>query len=163
MKVVLDTGFVSSLFKINKLGLVKKFFGTDAVYIPNAVLVELSKGKFFKDFVSVISSDEKKITKECWVIVLDVEAIDNENIGLGEREAIALSRKLNAILLIDDQTAKKVAETENLEAFDLNMFLQACKGMGLIDSKEMKTIIEDLRTKDFYKFKKGILKELLSW
>ncbi|MEA3254483.1 MAG: hypothetical protein U9Q22_01445 [Candidatus Altiarchaeota archaeon] len=150
------------MFKINKLSLVKKFFGADVVYIPNAVLVELSKGNFFKDFVSVINSDEKEITKERWVVILDVEAMDNENIGLGEREAIALARKLDAILLIDDQTAKKVAETEKLEAFDLNMFLQACKGKELIDPKEMKTIIEDLETKDFYKFKKEILKELLS-
>lgn len=57
MKIVLDTGFISSLFKINRLDLLKKFFDVKTASTPNAVLVELSKARFFKDLLLKITPD----------------------------------------------------------------------------------------------------------
>jgi predicted nucleic acid-binding protein len=161
MKVVLDTGIISSLFKIGRLYLVRRFFGAGDVHIPKAVLIELAKTRFFQDFVPLLLTDGKCSSEERWIIVCTVEPIDNERIGLGEREAISLARKLNAVLLIDDQAAKRVAESEEVEAFDLAMFLKACKMGGLIDSEELRRIIQGLRVYDHYQFSKEVIKELL--
>ncbi len=163
LKIVLDTGFLSSLFKIKKLELVKNFFGVNCVYIPNAVLVELSKSKFFADFASIVASCEDKTSENRWVVVLNTKTtgIIDEKFGSGEREATAIAKELNAVLLIDDRTAKKAAAENNINAFSLDMFLKACKVNGLIDAEEMKKILADLEEKDNYQFKEEIENELI--
>lgn len=161
MKVVLDTGIISSLFKIDRLYLVRRFFSAGNVYIPKAVLIELAKSRFFQNFVPLLLTDGKCSCEERWIIVSPARPIDNESIGSGEREAISLAKKLNAFLLIDDQAAKRVAESEGVEAFDLAMFLKACKMRGLIDSGDMKKIIQGLKSYDHYQFSKEVIKELL--
>ena len=161
MKVVLDTGIISSLFKIDRLDLVKGFFGSGNVYIPNAVLIELAKSRFFQNFVPLLLTDGKCSCEEHWIIVSPAGPVDNESIGSGEREAISLAKKLKAVLLIDDQAAKRVAESEEVEAFDLAMFLKACKMRGLIDSGDMRKIIQGLKAYDHYQFSKEVIKELL--
>lgn len=163
MKVVLDTGFISSLFKINRLDLAKKFFNVKTVCIPNAVLVELSKARFFKEFLSKIALDQDSIDDDRWIIVLDSDSLESTNFGAGEREAIKLAMDLEAILLIDDQPAKDKAIEIGVKAFDLTMFLQACKEKSLISKKEMKTIIRDLKEKDYYEFKKSVERKLIEY
>ncbi len=127
MKVVFDTGFISSLFKINRLNLVKKLFNVKAISIPNAVLIELTKARFFKGFLSIIAPNYEGITDDRWIIVEGSNPIDDTDLGMGEREAISLALSRGAVLLIDDHAAKEKAIEMGVEAFDLNMFLQACK------------------------------------
>ena len=165
LKIVLDTGFLSSLFKIKRLELLKRFFCVNCVYIPNAALKELSRSKFFAEFVSLVASGEDKADENKWIVSLNTKTteITDERFGPGEREAIALAKELNALLLIDDQSAKKAAEENNINAFSLDVFLKACKAKGLIDAKEMKKILADLKEKDNYNFKSEIEKELMEY
>lgn len=156
-------GFISSLFKINRLDLVKKFFNVKTVCIPNAVLVELSKARFFKEFLSKIALNQDSIDDDRWIIVLDSDSLEGTDFGAGEREAIKLAMDSEAILLIDDQPAKDKAIEIGVKAFDLTMFLQACKEKGLITKEEMKTIIRDLKEKDYYEFKKSIERKLIEY
>jgi len=159
LKLVLDTSFISSLFKINRLELVKRFFGVKFIYIQNAVLRELSKSKFFAEFVSLIASSEDKVDENRWVVTLNALGIKDEKLGPGEMEAIALAKDLNAVLLIDDRLARKAAEKKGVETFSLDMFLKACKTNGLIDIEDMKKIIKDLKEKHNYKFREDIKME----
>ncbi len=161
MNVVFDTGFISSLFKINRLYLVKKLFNVKAASIPNAVLIELTEAKFFKDFLSIVASNYSSIVDDRWIIVEESNSIKDVYIGTGEREAISLALSRDAVLLIDDQAAKEKAIEMGVKAFDLNMFLQACKEKGLIPQEEMKTIIRDLKEKDYYDFKNSVERGLL--
>lgn len=85
------------------------------------------------------------------------------DLGMGEREAISLTLSKGAILLIDDQIAKERAIEMGVKAFDLNMFLHACKEKGLISREEMKAIIRDLKEKDHYDFKNSVEKGLLKY
>lgn len=71
MKVVLDTGFISSLFKINRLSLIKKLFNVKTVSIPNAVLRELTDARFFREFLSIVAPSYSGITDDRWIIVED--------------------------------------------------------------------------------------------
>jgi predicted nucleic acid-binding protein len=163
MKVVLDTGFISSLFKINRLDLVKKLFNVKTASIPNAVLIELTDARFFKDFLSIVAPSYSGITDDRWIIVEDSKPIEVMDLGMGEREAISLALSKRTILLIDDQTAKEKAIEMRVEAFDLNMFLQACKDKGLIPQGEMEAIITALKEKDYYNFKNSVEKGLLKY
>lgn len=161
MKVVLDTSFLSSLFKVGRLGLVRDFFGASSAYIPDAVFKELSKTNFFKDFITLIASDDKKADKERWVVVLDSEGIEGIELGSGEKAAIALAKRLNGVLLIDDRKAKMIAKEHGIKAYDLHAFLYSCKKRGIVDKNAMADIIQDLKAKDYYEFKASIEKELL--
>ena len=55
--------------------------------------------------------------------------------GMGREKQFPPAKELNALLLIDDRTAKKAAEENNINAFSPDMFLKACKAKGLIDVK----------------------------
>lgn len=132
---------------------------------PYSVLKELSKSKFFAEFVSLVASGEDKADENRWVVAINTKTtgLIDERFGYGEREAIALAKELNALLLIDDRTAKKAAEENSINAFSPDMFLKACKAKGLIDAKEMKKILADLKEKDNYNFKEEIEKELMKY
>lgn len=163
MKVVFDTGFISSLFKIDRLNLVKKLFHVKTASIPNAVLKELTEARFFKEFLSIVASSYSGITDERWIIIEDCKPIEDIGLGMGEREAISLALTAGAILLMDDQIAKDKALELGVETFDMTMFLQACKEKGLVMQKEMKAILRDLKEKDGYEFKKSIEIKLLDY
>ena len=93
LKIVPDTWVLSSLFKIKQMELIRKFFGVSRIYIPNAVLKELSRSKFFKEFTSLIAPCKEKVNENRWVVILDIDTpvIRNERFGQGEIEAITLA------------------------------------------------------------------------
>lgn len=163
MSVVLDTSICSSLFKIKKLGLVKEFFNVKAAYIPEAVLEELSKTDFFKEFAGIIAPSFEEASNKSWIVVEKIEPLEDLELGPGERGAIALAKRINGVLLVDDKLAKKKAKEHSISAFDLTAFLNSCKGKGLIDKNTMRVVIQDLKRKDYYSFRKEIEKQLLKY
>ena len=68
MIIVCDTDFLSSLLKINRLELVKDFFGEENLCIPIAVLSEIAKTELITD---VLNKD--------WIKVKKVSEVDFKN------------------------------------------------------------------------------------
>jgi predicted nucleic acid-binding protein len=147
MKIILDTGFLSSLVKIGKLQLIKDFFGVGGLYIPKAVLNELSRGK--------------PLETPTWIRVAKSKGLKRPDLGLGESEAISLAKETGSILLIDDRRARDVAVGLGVVTFDLPTFLLACKERGLLNKQEVKGVIEGLKERDYYIFETGVEEELL--
>jgi len=52
--IILDTDFLSSFLKIDKLDLVRNFFGED-LYIPISVLKEISQTELIKKLIEIFS------------------------------------------------------------------------------------------------------------
>lgn len=151
MTVVIDTSFISSLFKAGYVNLIKEFFKESEIFISTGVLKELSESEFFSEL----------IPQNKWVKVKKSSAIKNKSLGLGERQTIKLAMDLNAIALIDDRKAKAIAIKKSIKTFDLPQFLLACKETQTINKKQLKKILKKLKEKDHYKLKKTIKKELL--
>ena len=158
MPVVLDTGFLSSLHKIGRLGLVKSCFENEDVLIPRAVYAELLRFAFKRRLP--IALDVASATY--WIKVVATKPIADERLGLGEREAIALAERKKAMLLIDDVAAKRIAQQRKVGCVGLASFLLTCKKDGLLDKKEMQKLLNDLKEKDFYEFSGDIKKLLLA-
>jgi len=59
------------------------------------------------------------------------------------------------------EKAEKIAEREGLSVFNIPELLLLCKEKGLIDKEEIKQIIEELKDKDRYHFKKEVEEVLL--
>ena len=156
--IIVDTGFISSLFKINRLELVKRHFKAKYVVIPHAVFEELSKTVFFAELIQFIAVNEDSLDEKHWILVKKAEIeIDEEKLGSGEKEAISLAKKHNALLLIDDRTARSVAKSENVMTATLPEFLLDCKDARSLSKDDISIIIGLLEEKDFYKFKKEVL------
>jgi predicted nucleic acid-binding protein len=79
-------------------------------------------------------------------------------LGIGEREAIALAKELNARLLIDDREARKQAERLGVPDFGSLSVLKQAKEMELIDA--VKPVLDDLISTGTY-ISKGLYNEFL--
>ena len=114
--IIVDTGFLSSLYKINRLELIKKHFKVDYIVISNATFLELSKTKFFTELMRHIAIDEDLLDEKYWILIKKSDIkISDERLGNGEKEAISIAlaeKNQDALLLIDDRTARAVAKRD---------------------------------------------------
>ena len=166
--IVVDTGFFSSLHKINQLNLILKAFDTYFVVIPTQVYNELKKSPSLEvEKLCVFSKNE--VTEKKFVIVEDAE-INNElftepelsSLGCGELACICLAKKQRGnIFLIDDRRAAQVAKSKKLKVVSLPAFLMYCKGNQIVSKSEIVNIIDLLKEKDFYEFTEEVKEELL--
>lgn len=163
MKIVVDTGFLSSLAKIDKLELIVEFFDTEEFSVPVQVVDELKKSKIYESISDEIIDEESDGKIKIEEIEVNYSKLDysRERYGKGEVACIELSREED-VTLIDDRDAKKLAEQEGKNCYDLPTFLLSCKKKGVLDTEEMQNIIEDLENEDHYKFTDEIEQKLVS-
>ena len=161
--IIVDTGFLSSLYKINRLELIKNHFKVDYIVISNATFIELSKTKFFTELMRYITIDEDLLDEKYWILIKKSDIkISDKRLGNGEKEAIsiALSEKnQDVLLLIDDRAARAVAKREGVMTATLPEFLLDCREARSLSKEELSVIIDLLRKRDLYKFKKKRLDE----
>ena len=162
--IIVDTGFLSSLYKINRLELIKKHFKVDYIVISNATFIELSKTKFFTELMRHIAIDEDLLDEKYWILIKKSDIkISDERLGNGEKEAISIAlveKNQDVLLLIDDRTARAVAKREGIMTATLPEFLFDCREARSLSKEELSVIIDRLEKKDFYKFKKNVLMRL---
>ena len=158
LHVVIDTDFLSSFLKIDRIGIIKEFFNVESVSIPVAVFTEIGK----TDLVDIlVGTDWIKIKTVKDSAYSDFDAEDFNVLGAGERECMGLCKSLSPhILLINDKKARQVAVNGNIAVLNISGFLLACKKSGFVGNDELSGIIYDLKNKDYFEFSKGEL-ELL--
>jgi predicted nucleic acid-binding protein len=129
MIVVSNTTPILSLYKIERLGLLRSLF--DQVMVPRAVYNEvaiLGKGKRGHDALDMAE----------YIIVKDMQntlAADllRSQLDYGEAEAIVLAKELGAdLLILDEKKARKVAQANRMPVIGTIGVLQAAKDKGLI-------------------------------
>lgn len=157
MRIVFDSSFFSSLFKIERLDLVRECLNPEDAFIPKAVYSELLKFDFFKKLPVSFG----KPTDTNWIAIVEIIPFPDERFGLGEREAIALAKGENALLLIDDFAASRFAQQKGVLTLSIASFLLLCKERALLSKAELLKIISDLREKDHYEFSAAVKKKLL--
>lgn len=152
--IILDTDFLSAFLKIGKLDLIKEFYGVRELVIPTAVQREIAE----TDLINLLNNlDYVKVTP----IVKKKFGDDEFRLGEGEKETISLAR-LNDLVLMDDKKACEVAEKHKIKTVNIPGFLLSLKRTGFTTQKEINDIIEKLRKKDYYSFRKEDEKELKS-
>ena len=126
-----DSSPIINLGKQGFLELLKKCFGK--VIVPKAVFVEIMK----RENSTEAKSFEKGIN-ERWIIVERVDispVIETKNLGIGEKEAVSLAAKMNYLLLMDDDNAKKYASILNIESHGtiFVIFLSVLKKLKFVE------------------------------
>ena len=151
MIIIIDTDFLSSLLKINRLEIVRDLFNEENVDIPVAVLNEVAKTELIADLVS---KDWVKVRKEKEGDLRKMER-DKEfaNLGSGEKECMVLCKQIRgSILLISDNKARKIANKNDIMVLNIPAVLLACKQMKILNTEDIVAIIRDLKEKDYYEF-----------
>ena len=152
MLVVADTGPIISLLEIHHLDILEKMY-PDYV-IPGAVYKELlnyrSASLFTEELEKIkLHISNPKSVPEDW----------KKEFGIGESESIALVRELNAdYFLVDDNDARKFAESMSILCFGTISLLSRAKSQGLIP--ELKNLFEILSNKRRF-FSKEIIAKVL--
>jgi predicted nucleic acid-binding protein len=159
--ILLDTDFLSSFLKIDCCDLIRSLYQVDQVFIPAAVHRELAPTDLLTRLLSIP-----------WISVWPEESSSTEvsppdpgfgALGLGERACILLARSTpDSVLMMNDNLARRFAQTQGIEVVSIPAFLMACKMAGLVDPEEMARIIEDLKVKDFFEFKVEVRNQLLA-
>lgn len=138
MIVVSNSTILIGLARINKLDLLKKLFSK--VYIPDAVFDELTQTKKIgASDIKNASYLERKSPKDVKEVALLLGNLDR-----GEAEVLALSKELNAdLVLVDEEKARKVVVIAGFEVMGLMGVLLVAKRYGLL--KDIKPLIEELK------------------
>lgn len=163
MKIIVDTGFLSSLAKIDRLDLITEFFGSEEFSVPTQVLDELKRSEVYGKISDEVIREEGDGEIRIDAIEIDYSQLNysRERYGKGEIACIELSREKD-VILIDDRDAKRLAKQEGKNCYDLPTFLLSCKKKDILDSKEMQKILKDLKNEDRYQFTDKIKQKLVS-
>jgi predicted nucleic acid-binding protein len=162
MKVIVDTGFLSSLAKIDRLELITEFFGVEGFSVPTQVIDELKKSEVYELVSDEIIREESDGSIRTEIIEIDYSQLDysRERYGKGEIACIELPGEED-VVLIDDRDAKRLARQEGKSCYDLPTFLLSCKKKGLLDKEEMQKVLKDLENEDHYRFTDEMEEKLL--
>jgi hypothetical protein len=143
--VVVDSSALITLARVGRLDLLRRVAGD--VHIPDAVFDEVvEKG--------VGRPGSVEIAQAAWVLRRRVDNVAfverlRARVGRGEAEAIALASELRAdLLVIDDATARRAAETEGHRVVGLVGLLLEAKQRGLI--AEMRPILDEMLASGFF-------------
>ncbi len=138
MIVVADTSPITALLHIKQISLLKILY--KQVFIPATVAAELNTLISFGYDLSFLK-EEDYIIREALNKVF-IEKL-NKHLDLGEAEAIALAKELNAdLLLIDEKLGKQYAEVEHITCKGVVGILIEAKLKGLIP--QIKPLLDDL-------------------
>jgi predicted nucleic acid-binding protein len=146
--VVSDTNILSSLAAGDSLPLLLKLFARSKVYIPPSVRDELQTGlDKGRDYLGPIFP--AIAAQQIEVIPLSSEEEKEmqgypRRLNLGERQAIALARSRNALLLSNDRHALRYCQEQNIRTVNLVEILRLLWTRNLILQDEVRTLVAKL-------------------
>lgn len=145
MILVLDASPLITLARIGSLELLRLL--ADHIFIPNAVYMEsVSHAQGRHGSTQIAHAD--------WIAcrtVTDQQQVTRlrSRIGWGEAEAIMLARQVHAdAVVLDDATARRVAEQEGCRVIGLLGLLIQAKQRGIIPA--VKPLMDEIRAKGFF-------------
>jgi len=163
LKAVADASSLIHPAKVPKFwSLLKETF--EEIYIPEAVHKEILKGREIQS--PEIPIIERAIQNK-WIKVMKVttQPVLPENLGRGEKEAIALMEQLKVSwLLIDDQVASTTARLRGLRVRPTAYLLIYWKRKGKISQAQAAKLLDDLVKAGYYLSSKDYMniKELIT-
>lgn len=136
--VVVDTSVLIHFSRINKLSILKNYFGK--ITITAEVYQEMSVGVI--GFSELANADWIKIEKTNVVEAKQLSKL--ENIEIADSSLLVLAKNMNDILLTNDARLIIVAKSKGIECWWPTTFLIKCLRRKIITKEQAKQIIYEL-------------------
>lgn len=144
--IVSNSSPIISLGAVGRLDLFKKCF--KEVIIPSEVYEEISCKKDSPECLSL-----QKAIAEKWITVEKIDLLSTFQtamLGSGEKEAISLAAKHQAILIIDDDIAKTYAKIMGVESHGTLYVLLRAVRKNFLNKKEAIDLLNHMMKAGFY-------------
>ncbi len=142
-EAVSNTSPLLYLHQIGSLDLLERLYGK--LLVPEGVATELSAGK-------LLGYDVPDLRRLSWIEIVQVPNVDVlalvTDLGIGEREAIALAKQSNLLALLDDALARRHATLLGIRFTGTIGLLIKAKRVGFVQS--ISPLIDRLTTLGFH-------------
>ncbi|MGD2113787.1 MAG: hypothetical protein PVG07_01965 [Acidobacteriota bacterium] len=163
VNVVLDSDFLSSFLKIAALHRVREVFGSETLLVPTAVYRELAVTDLLPHLTSTDWLEVRQVPEGAVETASRTASSEYDDLGAGEREAIALARHLDSsVLLMNDKKALRCAGKLGVQVVNVPAFLLLYRSLGDEAASEVRSLVEALEQKDHYAFSEEIRARLLA-
>lgn len=156
--VVVDNNVLSSLSKINRLGLLNRLF--DDPVTASSVIDELHRDEI-AGFHFTERIDDVKSYNGGWLHVVSLsedeielaERIVDSSLSFTDAECIAVAQSRDKRLLTDDGHVGEMATQRGVDVWDLKLLLEASIYKDLVQTRdELEAVVTALREEDNYRF-----------
>ena len=155
--VFIDTDVLSIFAKIQRLPLLFSVFNEDPLNISAAVENELqvgvAKGFDFAQDIMVLHSQGRIATYHPTAVDHQFMATLSWTLGSGERESMAICKRLSAIFVSNERRVKHHCRENGIDCVNLAEILRALWELGILPQADVRNIITEIRTKDNLKFR----------
>ena len=155
--VFIDTDVLSIFAKIQRLPLLFSVFTEDSLNISAAVERELrtgvAKGFDFAQGIMALHSQGRIATYCPTAVDQQFMATLPWTLGLGERESMAICKRLSAIFVSNERRVKHHCRENGVACVNLAEILRALWELGILRQAEVRNIITEIQTKDNLKFR----------
>ncbi|MDI6736029.1 MAG: hypothetical protein QME42_07545 [bacterium] len=155
--IIIDTNILSTLAKIEKIGLLFEIFKSEKIAILPGVYEELRNGlkrgcSLLSEIINLIKRGEIKIlplTEEEILLKSELPASFDE----GERECVAVCKIRRFSLLTNEKSVKNFCNREGINYMDLPDLLRTLWQSELLSKEKISELVTEIGAKDNITFK----------
>lgn len=155
--VFVDTDVLSIFAKIQRLPLLFTIFSENLLNISAGVEIEVRIGvtnhfNFSRDIMELHSQGR---IRTCHPTALDRQSMAAmpPSLGLGERESIAICKRLNSIFVSNERRVKHHCRDYGVDCVNLVEILRALWELGILTQADVRNIIAEIEARDNLKFR----------
>ena len=148
--VVLDCDLISSLAKVNRIGLLERIFASGQLVITASVYNELLEVKQYGfDFPDkVMQSSIKLINISIEERGVFEDFLQDYRIHFGDAEGIAIAKCRNGVFMTNDSKAVEFCKEKGVKVLNLKDVLRKIAADRVINKGAMIKLIRDIEDKD---------------
>ena len=155
--VFIDTDVLSIFAKIQRLPLLFTIFCENLLNISAAVEIELrtgvAKGFNFAQDIMALHSQGRIRTYHPTAVDQQFMATMSPSLGSGERESIAICKRLNSIFVSNERRVKHHCRENGVDCVNLADILRTLWELGILMQADVRKIIAEIEGKDNLKFR----------
>ena len=155
--IFIDTDVLSIFAKIQRLLLLFTVFNADHLNISTTVENELqtgiAKGFDFAQDIIALHSKGQIVTYYPTDIDQQFTATLPKTLGSGERESMAICKRLNAIFVSNERRVKHHCRENGIDCVNLPEILRTLWERGILMQVDVRKVITEIETKDNLKFR----------
>lgn len=155
--VFIDTDVLSIFAKIQRLSLLFAVFNQNQLNIATAVEneIKIASSKGFDFACQIIELNTQGQIRTHCTTSTDQRFMRSlpQTLDAGERESMALCKRLKAILASNERRVMHHCNTNRIDCINLTQILRALWELNILTQTDVRKIITEIETKDNLKFK----------